>query len=155
MRTTIKSQSGSTLFITLVMLALLMLTGSSTMIASVTDLRVAGNTRDSIDAFQKAEAGINAVNSLIGTGNDPFNGVSNANPFSVFTGSANPLYNVSNVAVTTTLDNRGALACVRSESASSSNKILCEYYLARSVHAASSGSQATIAQGTQRQIIAK
>ena len=155
-----KTQRGSTLFITLIMLVLLMITGSTTMVASVTDLRVAGNTRDSIDAFQKAEAGINAVNSLIGTANDPLDGTaSNPNPFSVFDGIdnpvlANPLLNVTNVAVSTILD-RGPLGCVRGENASSRGKIDCEYYTARSVHLANSGSSAIVAQGTQREIIAK
>lgn len=148
------NQRGSTLFVTLVVLALLMILGTSTITSSIVDVRIAGNTKETFASFQKADAGINAVVSLIGTANDPFDGTSHANPFVDFDADESPIKDITGLTVSTTLT-QSAGACGRSEVATSASKVACEYYEIDSAHAsATSGANNAVVQGMRRQVIA-
>ena len=151
----LKKQNGSALFVSLIMLSLLMILGTSTLTTSMVDLKIAGNTRLSMDSLQKADAGISGTVSLIGTADDPFNGNDNPNPFATLANAVDPLQPIENeVAVFTTLVAPEG-ACGRSTRGSSSGTISCEYYQINSTHVALNnvGVSKTVIQGVRREII--
>lgn len=146
-------QQGSSLFVALVMLALLMILGTSTINDSMLELRAAGNTKVIVDGFQRADAGISATMDLADTANNPFNSTSMGDPFANITAANKPLNNVPNVAVSVAL-NQTAGTCARAEAASSASQISCEYYEVTSQHSAAAGGNTTLRQGVSRQVIA-
>ncbi len=149
-----RNQRGSTLFVTLVVLALLMILGTSTITSSIVDVRIAGNTKETFESFQKADAGVNAVVSLVGTANDPFDGASHADPFADFAADESPIKNIADLTVSTTLT-QSVGACGRSEVATSASKVACEFYEINSNHASTtSGANNAVVQGMRRQVIA-
>lgn len=146
-------QNGAVLFICLVILALLMILGTASITTGVIGLRVASNTSQSVEAVQKADAGVSAVMSLIDTADNPFKGASVADPFANFTSANHPLANVSDVSVATTLQVQDG-TCSRSETASSDSKISCEYYTIDSVYSSvDMGATVIATQGVRREII--
>ncbi len=156
MQSLMQKQNGSALFVSLIMLALLMILGASTLTTSMVDLKIASNTRQSMDSLQKADAGISGTVSLIGTADDPFDGTSNPNPFAGLANAVDPLQPIENeVAVFTTLVSPEG-PCARSTRGNSSGKVSCEYYQINSTHTAlnNAGVSATILQGIRREIIA-
>jgi Tfp pilus assembly protein PilX len=154
MNTLQKSQAGSALFVSLIILALLAILGTSTMTGSITGLRIANNTSQVVESFQNAEAGVNATMSLVGTTNDPFNGSDSSDPFSNISVSESPLYGIGDVSVSTALVEEAG-TCARSQQGWSNNQINCEYYRVDSVHSASGTGVATsVHQGVRRQVIA-
>lgn len=146
-------QRGSSLFVALIMLALLMILGSSTINDSMLELRAAGNTKVIVDGFQRADAGISATMDLADTANNPFDSTSVGNPFANIPTEDNPLINVPNVSVAVAL-NKTASTCARAEAGFSSSQIACEYYEVTSQHSAAAGGDATLRQGVSRQVIA-
>jgi len=149
-----KYQSGSSLFISLVILGLLSIIGATSLNSSMVELRAAGNVNKSMASFQKSDAGINAAMSLVGEAQDPFGGNDVADPFASFSEDDHPLRYVSDVAVSTTIE-QAVSACTRNQSASSASKVACEYYEIESTHSTvNSGVSATTRQGIRRQIIA-
>lgn len=149
-----KYQRGSSLFISLVILGLLSIIGATSLNSSMVELRAAGNVNKSMASFQKSDAGINATMSLVGSARDPFAGNDVADPFAIFTADEHPLLYVSDVSVSTTIE-QAVSACTRSQNGSSASKVACEYYEITSTHStANSGVAATTRQGIRRQIIA-
>ncbi len=149
-----KHQGGSSLFISLVILGLLSIIGATSLNSSMVELRAAGNVNKSMASFQKSDAGINAVMSLVGSAEDPFSGNDVADPFAGFAANEHPLLHVSDVAVSTTIE-QAESACTRNRNGSSASKVACEYYEVTSTHStANSGVSATTRQGIRRQIIA-
>lgn len=146
-------QKGSSLFVALIMLALLMILGTSTINSSMLELRAAGNTKVIVDGFQRADAGVSATMDLADTASNPFNSTSVGDPFANIAAADKPLKNVPHVAVSVAL-NQAAGTCARSASASSASQIACEYYEVTSQHAAAAGGNATLRQGVSRQVIA-
>lgn len=147
-------QSGAALFVSLIVLALLMILGTASISSGVIGLRIASNTNQIIDAAQSSDSGISATMSLVGTANDPFTGTSNSNPFSALSSTENPLQNISNVNVSSALLLQEG-ACTRAESASSSSKVACEYYELNSRYAPPNlGVASSTTLGVRREIIA-
>lgn len=146
-------QRGSSLFVALIMLALLMILGTSTINDSMLELRAAGNTKVIVDGFQRADAGISATMDLSDTANNPFNSTSVGDPFANIAAADKPLANVPNVSVAVAL-NQTAGTCARAEAASSASQVACEYYEVTSQHSAAAGGNATLRQGVSRQVIA-
>lgn len=151
-----QKENGAVLLVSLIMLAILMVFGTSTLKTSMVDLKVAGNTQQSMDSLQKADAGVNATISLIGqAGNDPFeNGNDNPNPFSGLDDAVDPLQVIENeVAVFTTLVTPKT-ECPRTFNASGSSVINCEFYQINSTHTAPNnvGISKTVIQGIRRKI---
>ncbi|VAW88332.1 hypothetical protein MNBD_GAMMA16-680 [hydrothermal vent metagenome] len=149
-----KYHEGSSLFISLVILGLLSIIGATSLNSSMVELRAAGNVNKSMASFQKSDAGINAAMSLVGEAQDPFNSNDVADPFTSFSADDHPLRYVSDVSVSTTIQ-QAASACTRNKNGSSANKVACEYYEIQSTHnTVNSGVSATTRQGIRRQIIA-
>lgn len=149
-------QNGAVLFICLIILALLMILGTASIATGVVGLRMASNTSQSVDALQKADAGVNAVMSLVGSGaNDPFqSGESQADPFLNFTSSNHPLANINDLTVSTTLV-ASDQDCDRVESGSSSKLVKCEYFTVTSSYSpVDMGATVIATQGIRREIIA-
>lgn len=152
-----KKQNGAALLVSLIMLALLMFFGTSTLETNMIDLKIAGNTEYAMDSLQKADAGIHGTISLIGTANDPFvNSNDTANPFSGIADANDPLQIIENeVSVFTALIvSRQTCGYVRQ--ASSNNTLECEFYEINSTHTApnNAGVSRTVVQGIRREIIA-
>lgn len=145
-------QRGSTLFVTMIMLALLMLISTSSINGSMIELHAAGNISQMIAAFQGAEAGISATMDLATTTNNPFNGIG-GDPFAGFTAATHPLKNVPHVEVDVSL-NFAAGTCARSEQASSASQIACEYYQVDSVHETAVHAATQLSQGVSREVVA-
>lgn len=145
-------QRGSTLFVTMIMLALLMLISTSSINGSMVELHAAGNISQMISAFQSAESGISATMDLAATSNNPFNGIG-GDPFAGFTTATHPLKNVPNVQVDVNL-NFAAGTCARSEQASSASQIACEYYQVDSVHESAVNAVTQLSQGVSREVVA-
>lgn len=145
-------QQGSSLFVALVMLALLMILGTSTINDSMLELRAAGNTKVIVDGFQRADAGISATMDLADTANNPFDSTSVGNPFANIATADNPLINVPYVSVAVAL-NQTARICARSQAAFSSSQVACEYYEVTSQHSSAAGGNTTLRQGVSRQVI--
>lgn len=146
-------QRGSTLFVTLIMLALLMILSTSTINGSMVELRAASNTAQVFAGFQRAEAGVSATMGLVNTANNPFNSTSVGDPFASMSPSAHPLVNVNNVAVSVALE-QPAGTCSRAEQASSASQIACEYYEVDSAHSVTASATTTLRQGVSREVIA-
>lgn len=147
-------QRGASLFVSLIILALLTMLGTTTLSSSMSELKIARNSQQTIDALQKTDAGIDATMSLINTANHPFNGVDNANPFANVASADNPLSNISDVTVAITLQ-QAAAPCPRIENASSANQISCEYYEIGSQYApVGTGVTTALREGVRRQVIA-
>ncbi len=149
-----KYQRGSSLFISLVILGLLSIIGATSLNSSMVELRAAGNVNKSMASFQKSDAGIHAAMSLVGEAQDPFSGNDVADPFAGFTADDHPLKYVSDVSVSTTIE-QAVSACTRNKNGSSASKVACEYYEITSTDSTvNSGVSATTRQGIRRQIIA-
>jgi len=152
-----KKQSGAALLVSLIMLALLMVFGTSMLTSSMIDLKISGNTEVSMDSLQKADAGINGTISLIGTANDPFlNSNDNPDPYLGIADANNPLNVIKNeVAVFTTLM-APAQTCGHVRNASSSSTLECEFYEINSTHTAPNnvGVSKTVRQGIRKEVIA-
>ena len=150
----ITTQRGASLFVSLIILALLTILATTTLSGSMSELKIARNNQQTIDSLQKTDAGIDATMSLVNTDYHPFNGADNANPFANVASADNPLSNISDVTVAITLQQTAA-PCPRIENASSANQIACEYYEIRSQYApVNSGITTTLREGVRRQIIA-
>lgn len=151
----IRNQRGSALFVALIVITLLLLLGASTLSGSMVELKLSGVTKRNMDGFQKSEAGVNAVMSLVDQPEDPFTGVSNSDPFQSFLADAHPLREVTGgtMDVDTTLI-QGISACSRKINASSNSKIACEYYDVQSTHReANTSINTTVIQGVRKEII--
>lgn len=147
------TQRGVSLFISLIMLALLTLLGTATLNGSMSELRIAGNSQQVVDAVQKADAGLEAVMSLVNTTYHPFNGVNNATPFASIPSADLPLKDVPDVAPTIALS-QASVTCPRVVNASSVSQVSCEYYEITSAYAPiSSGISANLREGVRRQVI--
>lgn len=146
-------QDGAVLFICLIILALLMILGTASIATGVVGLRMASNTSQSIDALQKADAGVNAVMSLVGGDNDPFeSGASKADPFLNFTSSNHPLANINDLTVSTTLVAYDE-DCDRIESGFTNDTIKCEYFTVTSSYSpVDMGATVIATQGIRREI---
>lgn len=148
------AQRGVSLFVSLVMLALLTLLGTATLNGSIAELRISGNSQQIVDSVQKADAGIDAVMSLVDTAFHPFNGTNNTTPFAGIPSADLPLKNIADVAPTIALSQSSA-PCPRVVNASSVSQVSCEYYEVTSNYApTSAGVSANLREGVRRQVIA-
>jgi hypothetical protein len=89
---------------------------------------------------------------LVGTTENPFNGSSVGDPFTSFAAANKPLKNIASVGVDVSLQ-QAAGTCPRSEQASSTAFVSCEYYEVRSQHATAGTATATVRQGVSREVI--
>lgn len=148
-------QRGATLFISLVLLAVLTMLGTATVKSGLVETKVASNTNQMVDGFHKAESGANAALSLArSSSTNPFNGPVNNAPFAGLSASSNPLANISNVNVAITRTN-SMRDCSRRQAPSSNMLIKCEFYEINSTHAqANNGNRVVIREGVSRDVIA-
>ena len=146
-------ERGAALFVSLIMLALLMVIGATSIDSGVVDARIISNGKLVIDSFQKADAGIGGTISLIGTPSDPFDGEDHTDVLGSADPTMGPVLSISGLSVNTTLT-RKAGSCGHSERASSNRQIGCEFYEITSQHSdASLGVSSTIVQGMRREVI--
>lgn len=147
-------QRGSALFIALIVITLLLLLGASTLSGSMVELRLSGVTKRNMDGFQKSEAGVNAIMSLVRTPDEPFNGIDNTDPFNNIVASNQPLREIKGGTVTAQVNLIQELsACTRKNEGSSNNIIGCEYYEIESTHSESNtGIDTTVILGVRKEV---
>lgn len=151
----IKNQRGSALFVALIVITLLLLLGASTLSGSMVELKLSGVTKRNMDGFQKSEAGVNAVMSLVDQPTDPFTGVDNSDPFQSFSPTTHPLRDITGGTISVeTKVIQGISACSRKINASSNSKVACEYYDVQSTHQeANTSINTTVIQGVRKEVI--
>ena len=167
----IKNQQGVALVIGLLMLTILTLIGLSAMETSQFELKMAGNTQDFYNSFQKADAGVFAIMSFsrvsgLPDANKPFDGNDNLTPFAGLNKATNPKHPLSEIN-DNTIDGNGdadvvvdvvlkatGLPCPRAEVATSADLIECEFYQVESEHTDTQTSARThLFQGVSKELI--
>ena len=167
----IKKQQGVALIVGLLMLTILTIIGLSTMETSQFELKMAGNTQDFYNSFQKADAGVFAIMSFsrvsdLKTANKPFDGVDNGTPFIGLNNASkpkHPLWEVNDKSVDSNGDGdvevdvvlkATGLPCPRAEVATSTDLIECEFYQVESEHTDTQTSARThLFQGVSKELI--
>jgi hypothetical protein len=133
-----QAQQGVALVVAL--LFLLVVTVISVIAASNSSLglKMSANLADSYASFQSAEAGVIAVLSLVGSGNDPFDGGDTPDPFAgMDPNTTHPLRDLNDGANSVDVDvflTNAATACPRSVTGSSVGLFDCDYYRIASEH---------------------
>lgn len=147
-------QRGSALFIALIVITLLLLLGASTLSGSMVELRLSGVTKRNMDGFQKSEAGINAIMSLVKPPDGPFNGLDNTDPFKDIVAANQPLRDIKGGTVKAKINIIQELsACTHKNEGSSNNIIECEYYEIESTHSEiNTGIDTTVIQGVRKEV---
>jgi hypothetical protein len=129
------SQRGVALAFALILMTVLTMIGLFAASTSSLELRMARNMQDSMDSFQAAEAGIQALVSLVRTGPNPFEGEDNDDPFDGV--DPNPLAQLNDgaasVDVEVVLLLRDA-TCPRSIDGFSVDLVACDHYRVESLH---------------------
>lgn len=107
-----------------------------------------------MEGFQKSEAGVNAIMSLVNSADEPFKGIDNSAPFQNIAAANQPLREISGGTVQAKVklvqDNT---SCTRKNAGSSEDIIGCEYYEIESTHSeANTGIDTTVIQGVRKEI---
>jgi type IV pilus assembly protein PilX len=129
------SQRGVALAFTLILLTVVTIIGVFAATTGSLELRMSRNMQESMDSFQAAEAGIEAVLTLAGTGPSPFQGEDVDDPFANL--SPSPLEQLNDgeasVDVDVVLVLRDA-PCPRGLDGFSADLIACDHYRVESLH---------------------
>lgn len=147
------SQQGVALAIALILLTVLTLISIFAASTGGLELRMARNMQDSMDSFQSAEAGVNAVHSLVRTGPHPFDGDDSLDPFAGL--APNPLDQLNDGAASVDVDVRLLLEevpCPRATRGYSVDLVLCDHYRVESRHT-SPDARSRIDQGVANPVI--
>jgi type IV pilus assembly protein PilX len=129
------SQRGVALAFALILMTVVTVIGVFAASTGSLELRMARNMQDSLDSFQAAEAGIQALVALVRTGPNPFEGEDNADPFDGVDPNPLALLNdgADSVEVEVVLLLRDA-TCPRSIDGFSVDLLACDHYRVESLH---------------------
>lgn len=146
-------QRGLALPVALMLLTVLTLISVFAATTGGLELRMARNLQESMDSFQAAEAGVEAVLALVRTGPDPFADGDNDAPFADL--ASNPLENLNDgagsVNVNIVLLLRDA-PCPRSTLGYSVDLVLCDHYRIESSHT-SADARSQVNEGIAKPVI--
>ena len=158
-----RRQRGVALSITLILLIVFTLLGVFVLSTSVLELRMSGNTQQSMNSFESAEAGVAAVlrtaNSEPDPTRNPFNGqkVGDVNSTPLAGVETDPLAGLSPGTVVTarTVLTEVQTPCPRAdaETASTADTVVCDYYRIEATAETAAQARSRIAQGAAREVL--